>query len=203
MPQYWFIVEALLALAAQRKGAAARKPFTRADLRTWSDKIGKRPAGAQHALDHLERCGMIRRASEELQTKGLIRYLVTPEGAAAAGAAADERKRQALSVAGAKASHPRPAGSFCARLWALLRLRTTITAPEAAATLIDAGENVSTATNTASQYLRLWASAHPDAVQRSKRRAMHESQRYVLVKDLGPTPPVATNSKKARGGAVA
>lgn len=202
MPQYWHIVEALLALHKQAKGGKV-PAFNRADLRAWSDKIRARPTSAQLALDHMERSGFVRRVKVEpgKAKQGMCSYAATPEGMAAAKAAYDSWKHAALSAAGAKASRPRQAAAFAARLWSLLRMRKSITPPEAAATLVDAGDNVATATGTASQYLRSWSAGHPEAIQISKQRGARGALRYVLVKDLGPVPPVTT--KKARGGATA
>jgi hypothetical protein len=206
MPQYWFIVEALLVLYERLKDS--RKPFTRDNLRAWSEKFQQRPAGVQQALDHLERCGMVRRLprapAEKPLKPGMVRFALTAEGAAAASGAADARRRAALSSAGTKANRnrPRDAGAFITRLWALLRMRVTLSSAEAAATLVDAGEDVRKAATTASKYMRSWARLYPDAVQISKLRESGGGMRFVLVKDLGPTAPVIPNTR-ARGGAAA
>jgi hypothetical protein len=204
MPQYWFVVAALLALAARGKTDAGR-PFTRADLRAWSDNIRKRPAGAQHALDHLERAGLIRRvhvAPGELPPPpGLVRYVLTPEGAAAAKAADAERVRAARAAGCIKGnkSRPRQQDSFVVRLWALFRMRKALTGPEAAETLVDAGQDVRRAARTAGQYLRCWQAMHPNAIQVAAQR-LAGAYRFVLVQDLGPQAPVIPN-ELARGGA--
>jgi hypothetical protein len=212
MPQYWFIVEALVALAAHRKDA--RKPFTRADLKAWSKRFGERPSGVQQALDHLERCGMVRRLagapSDRPLKPGTWRYVLTAEGAAAAKAAREARGRAAMSRGGTKANktRPRDTSSYTARLWSLLRMRRTLTAADAAATLVDAGDDVIKAARTASKYLRGWARLHPAAVQISAQRCRTGGFRFVLVQDLGPEAPVipkppAIPNKRAQGGAVA
>jgi hypothetical protein len=212
MPQYWFIVEALLALAAHRKDPA--KPFTHADLKAWSKRFRERPSGVQQALDHLERCGMVRRLagapSDKPLKPGTWRYQLTPEGAAAAKAAREAHGRAAMSRGGTKANttRPRDSTSFAARLWSLLRMRRTLTAAAAAATLVDAGEDVIQAARTASKYLRLWVRLHPAAVQISAQRCRTGGFRFVLVEDLGPKAPVTTKpptmtNKRAQGGAAA
>lgn len=206
MPQYWFIVEALLVLYERLKDS--RKPFTRDKLLAWSEKFRARPTGVQQALDHLERCGMVRRLprapGEKPLKPGTVRFVLTAEGAAAASGAADARRRTALSSAGTKAnrSRPRDAGAFITRLWALLRMRVTLSAAEAAATLVDAGEDVRKGAATASKYMRSWARLYPHAVQISKQREASGGMRFVLVKDLGPTAPVIPNTR-AQGGAAA
>ncbi len=207
MPQYWFIVEALLALAAHPKAAA--KAFTRAELRSWSQRLKERPTGVQQALDHLQRCGMVRRLagapSDQPLKPGTWRYRLTPEGAAAARAAADTHRHATLSAAGKKGNQARARSktSYSARVWALLRMRRTLSAPEAAAVLTDVGDDVRKAANAASQYLRRWADSHPEAIQVSKQRGANGAHRYVLIKDLGPVAPIATPPNKARGGAAA
>jgi hypothetical protein len=206
MPQYWFIVEALVTLGAHRKGVS--KPFTPLDLKRWSEQFGKRPAGVRHALDHLERCGMVRRIPRPADAKpakqGAWTYLLTPEGAAAALAARDARARAGMSrgCTNANQAKPRDKSSFTARLWALLRMRTTLTAAEAAATLVDAGADVAKVTRTASTYMRTWVRLHPKAIQISAQCGANGAYRFVLVKDLGPEGPVISN-KRLQGGAAA
>ncbi len=186
---------------------ASKVPFARADLVAWSTKFAQRKGAPGQALDHLMHAGLIRRVVGEVegqraQKSGLHRYQLTAEGMAAAAAAAQARKHALLSAAGAKASRPRDSRSFGARLWRLLRMRQTLTAPEAAETLVDAGGDVDRASATAAHYLRLWTAAHPQEIQLSKQQGARGAQRYVLVKDLGPVPPVTTGTKKARGGAT-
>ncbi len=207
MPQYWFIVEALVALAAHLK--VASKAFTRADLQGWSKRFGERPTGVQQALDHLERCAMVRRLAGVPADKplkpGTLRYQLTTEGAAAATAAAETHQHALHSAAASRRNQTRARSktSFAARLWALLRMRRTLTAPEAAATLVDAGGDVAKAANTAAHYLTRWQSLRPKAIQISKQRGVRGTRRFVLVEDLGPTAPVATPTVQAQGGAAA
>lgn len=205
MPQYWYMIEALVALGRHQRSAATT--FTRADLIAWSEKLKDRRTAAQMALDHLALSGLVRRVTRSEGAppvkQGSWCYRLTTEGMAAAKEAYKAWKHQALSAAGAKASRPRSSVSFGSRLWALFRMRKTLSPAEAAATLVDAGANVARATNTASQYLRRWSQMHPEAIQVSKQRATKGAFRFVLVQDLGPVPPVTTAPKKAQGGAVA
>ena len=207
MPQYWFVVEALAVLYSHLK--ASRAAFTRDQLKAWSPRFQERPTGAQHALDHLERCAMVRRLTGTPAAKplkqGAWRYQLTTAGAVMATAAAETQRHARMSAAGKKGAQARTRSqdSFAARLWALFRMRRTITAPEAAATLVDAGGDVPKAANAAAQYLGRWSRLHPDAIQTSKQRGPRGARRFVLVRDLGPIAPAATPPiAKAHGGAA-
>lgn len=207
MPQYWFIAEALVTLHAHCRRSAGH--FTRDHLKAWSEKFRERPTGVQHAIDHLERCGMVRRApgvaDEKRPKPGVTRFILTAEGAAAAKAAAQAHHYAGLSAAAKKgaAMRPRPKGTFAAKLWALFRMRRAITAAEAAATLVDAGANVATGVRTASQYLRLWARLCPQHIQVSKQKGPAGAYRFVMVADFGPHAPAVTTPTGPEGGATA
>lgn len=205
MPQYWYVVAALVALGRQVREAS--KPFTRVELRRWSADIDARPRSAPLALQQLESAGLLRKVNRtaEDQPAALLnapRYVITTEGKAAAEVAYTAWKRKALSEAGAKATRVRSRDSLCNRLWLLFRMRRTLTGAEAAETLVDAGEDVGRVSNMAARYLRQWSLSVPDAVQCSKKRGPHGAMRYVMVKDLGPQAPVITPTPKAQGGAV-
>lgn len=200
MPQIWFMVEALIALARYRRDG--KKPFTRADLRAWSEKIKARPKAAQHALDHLEACSLLRRGKPEgvvLRSPGLVSYMLTPEGRAAAIAAQDTQYRAENAVRGLQEP-----GSFDSRVFALLRMRRALTGPEAASTLVDAGGDVKGTAKRASALLRSWSEVYPDAIKVGEQR-FQGAVRYVLVKEIQPAAPALTTTKKnaARGGAIA
>lgn len=202
MPQYWHVVEALVALARHKIGAGKR--FTRAQLAAWSEKLAGRPRAAQMAIEFMAASGMVRRVPKDSDQKlkpGTWCYQVTPEGAAASKAAHDAylHEARAAGCRNGNANRPRNAGSFSARLWVLLRLRKTLTAPEAAATLVDAGGNVRRAAATAVLYLRAWSRMHPDAIQVGAKRVAG-SWRFVLIRDLGPEAPVIPNKSRAPGG---
>lgn len=199
MPQYWHMVEALVVLGRHARTASAI--FTRADLVAWCAAFQQRPTGAQLALNHLSLTGMVRRIPRPVGAKpvrsGAWTYMLTAEGAIAAKAARDARAREAMSQGckNANAARHRATSSFVARLWALFRMRTTLTAAEAAATLLDAGEDVEIATRTASTYLRAWTRLYPHAIKVSAKQEARGAYRFVLVLDLGPEAPVITGKR--------
>jgi hypothetical protein len=193
MPQYWHMVEALVMLARNVRSVSAT--FTRADLVAWSQAFKERPTAAQPALDHLAASGFVRRVPRPADAKptraGTWTYTLTASGLVAAKAAREARARDARAQGMRKvnAARPRATSSFSARLWSLLRMRTALSAADAAQTLVDAGGDVDVATRTASTYLRAWARAFPDAVKVSAKPEARGAYRFVLVRDLGPTPP--------------
>jgi hypothetical protein len=194
MPQYWHTVEALVVLAKHVRSTSAT--FTRANLVAWSKAFQERPRSAQHALNLLAAGGLVRRIPRPADAKpaksGTWTYVITADGLVAAKAARAARARTAMveGVRKANASRPRATSSFVAKLWSLLRMRTTLTAADAAQTLVDAGADVERATRTASTYLRAWARLHPDAIKVSAKTETRGAYRFVLVRDLGPNPPV-------------
>jgi hypothetical protein len=188
---YWYITEAFLVLGKNAKDTSVT--FGKADLIRWSSKFPARKIGAQMALDQFLKVGMARLIGDTPVRKGRRVYALTSEGIAAAKAACEARW-SAGRVLGGKHSNltrERLTDTFVRKLWALLRMRQSLTGPEAAATLVDAGGDVKTATRTASQYLRNWSLVHPDAIQVSKQKVGH-AYRFVLTKDLGPEPPVVS-----------
>jgi hypothetical protein len=189
----WHTAEALVALYKHRRGDG-KTPFTRADLLAWSENFAARPKAAQVALDHLQRIGMVRTvtaATEATAAKkpGLHRFIVTREGLVAAKAADDARLSAIRAASCTKGNKARPRGEFITRLWALFRMRKSLTGTEAAETLVDAGDDVKRAARTAAMYLRCWVAMHPEHIQISSKR-VGGSFRYVLLKDLGPEAPV-------------
>lgn len=197
MRQFWYIVEALLALARHRR--SGKKPFTRMDLREWSERIGRRPRAAQIALDHLEACGLVRRGKPEGEStkQGAWTYMLTPEGRAAAIAAEEARDLEERLI-----SALRDTGSLDARVFALLRARRALTGPEAAETLVDAGDDVKAAGKRAAACLRAWSQLFPNAIQPSAQRVAG-AIRYVMVADVNPLASRAKKTTHARGGAIA
>lgn len=79
-------------------------------------------------------------------------------------------------------------GSLHRRLWNLFRIRKTITTEDATSLLADAGEDTNSIQESIRTYLRHWRQSRPDAVQVSSKR-INGFVRYVLVKDIGATPP--------------
>lgn len=202
MAHFWHVAEALLALWKHRRDGS---PFTRSELVAWSEKLAARPRAAQAAIDHLADVGLLRRlsnqAGEPILRQGVYRYALTPEGRAAAKAA-HEAVIQAARVEGqrrAVANRAPDPTTFQSRLWNLFRVRKVLTGPEAAETLVDAGQNVARAAITAARCLRCWHALHPQAIQVSAQRA-GAAHRFVMVQDLGPVAPVIPRTL-ARGGA--
>jgi hypothetical protein len=193
MPQYWHMVEALVMLARHVRSTSTT--FTRAELVAWSPAFQERPTGAQHALNHLAAGGFVRRIPRPVNVKwarnGTWTYTLTAEGLVAAKAAREARAREARAQGMRKvnATRPRATSCFAARLWSLLRMRTALSAADAAQTLVDAGADVERATRTASSYLRAWARSYPDAIKVSAKPEPRGAYRFVLVRDLGPTAP--------------
>ncbi len=86
-------------------------------------------------------------------------------------------------------------GAFAKRLWALLRIRMSLTAMGAAELLTDAGDNVRNTYEAARLYLNAWATARPELVQVAKKR-INGRKLFVLVRDLGPQVPNVTPRKR-------
>lgn len=194
----WVTSAVLVALAARlvHKGGT----FTSADLRAWVPGI-KVQAQCKSAAATLQRCGFVTSEMRlDKHGKSYARYTVTAEGEAAIKAVAGGQRH----ASGPKGPHQanRTVGSqtFAARLWALLRARGMLDGETAAATLVDAGQDVATAASTARRYLARWAST--GAVMASRKREANGCKRFVLVNDCGPTPPAWTPKARARAGAM-
>ncbi len=199
--ELWYVGAAMVALG--RNLAQARRSFTYADLRAWSDELAKRPRAAWHAVEALRAHGLVTKGERPQRRVATNQFFVlTPDGIAAAQAArAAQAKASRARSARALSDARRGDSGFADRLWSLLRMRRQLTPDEAAGTLVDVGDDTARATATASCYLRAWAKAHPEAIQRSVRRINH-FHRYILVQDLGPQKP-AVSRKGAQGGAAA
>lgn len=190
----WTSAAVLVALAA--RGFTSGKRFTNKELREWVPqlKVGRR---FKHAVETLVDNAFI--TSERLPfidaADMLVRYTVTKTGAEAVKAAAGG----ALRKSGPKGPHTKDRAvaptTFAARLWALMRARQMLDTETAAATLVDAGDDVAKAAKTAQRYLARWAST--GALTESKHRMPGGCKRYVLVKD-SPTPPAWTSKAVAR-----
>jgi hypothetical protein len=191
MSQYWYITEAFLVLGKNAKDSSVT--FSKADLIRWSSNFPGRKIGAQMALDQFLKVGMARLVGDTPVRKKQRLYALTPEGIAAAKAACEARWNAGRSLGGKHSNQTRErlTDTFVRKLWALFRMRQSLTGQEAAATLVDAGGDVTTATRTAFQYLRNWSLVHPEAIQVSKKR-VGRAYRFVLTKDLGPEPPVVS-----------
>lgn len=187
----WTSAAVLVALAA--RGFTAGKRFTNKELREWVPQL-KTGHRFKHAVETLVDNAFI--SSERVVTTDLIvKYTVTKTGAEAIKAAASG----ALRKSGPKGPHTKDRAiaptTFAARLWALMRARQMLDTETAAATLVDAGDDVAKAAKTAQRYLARWAST--GALTESKHRMPSGCKRYVLVKD-SLTPPAWTPKAVAR-----
>ena len=122
-------------------------------------------------------------------------YTITAAGARAIAAAARGETIRSGPKGPLATARKRPAATFNARLWALLRARRVIDGGSAAETLVDAGEDVTAAARTAAIYLQRWADA--GALQECEQRLPRGRKRFVLIKD-SPEPPVWTAKDRAR-----
>jgi hypothetical protein len=191
MPQCWYITEAFLVLGKNAKNTGVT--FTKADLIGWSSNFPGRKIGAQMALDQFLKLGMARLVGDTPVRKKQRVYALTAEGIAAAKAACDARWQAGRALGGKNSNQTRERlrDTFVRKLWALFRMRQSLTGQDAAATLVDAGGDVKSATRTAAQYLRHWSLVHPEAIQVSAKKVGH-ANRFVLTKDLGPEPPAVS-----------
>ncbi len=190
----WTSAAVLVAMAA--RGLGKGSTFTSTQLRAWVPGLreGNRFKRAMATLE-ANQFVTFRMHTEPGNAQSHAVYTVTPTGAEAIKAAASGVVRKS----GPKGPHGKnrvvPPNTFAARLWALMRARQMLDTATAAATLVDAGQDVDTAAKTAQRYLARWASTGALAV--SKQRLACGCKRYVLVKD-SPTPPAWTDKAKAR-----
>lgn len=195
----WVTAAVLCALAARELKAGA--VFHGRDLASW---VRRRLDDAQrnHATTRLIALGFLTHRLCLVDGEREMAYTVTADGAAAIAEAARGHVRRS----GPKTTRTvAPAGpqTFAGRLWALLRIRRILSAPEAAELLVDAGGPVATRAKTARRYLARWATT--GAVGRSPKRTncvgtSNGEVRFVLLID-SPAPPqwcrVARESRAA------
>lgn len=176
------IVRAITALAGTV--ATQGRPWTLRDLATWS-AIG-RGAYCRLVVGELERAGLAepiiddpasRVRTGRAKPQAEPRWRLTPAGRAAVRAAA-------------------ATDSFEHRVWRLLRIRSVLTASDAAECLVDAGGDVTRAERAAVQILARWHRLAPSVVGVSVRQVGGQ-RRYVLVRDIGELPPIAAEPKGA------
>lgn len=194
----WTSAAVLVALAA--RGFTAGQQFMSGQLRSWVPQLQKSHR-LKHAVETLKDNGFIssRMQTEPGSAQSQAVYTVTTTGAEAIKAAASGTVRKS----GPKGPHGKrravPPSTFAARLWALMRARQMLDTETAAATLVDAGQDVAKAAKTAQRYLARWSSTGALAV--SKQRMPGGCKRYVLLKD-SPEPPAWTEKAKARAAAT-
>lgn len=194
----WITGRALAALA--QRGLREGDRFTSRDLMAWVPELSGRP-NAWSVSKPLVAMGFVTASvacseTEPGQTHGT--YTLTRAGAQAIAAAA----AGARFASGPRGPHGKnrsvPRAAFVSRLWALLRARQMLDTDSAAALLVDAGDDaaVRRAAATAKRYFHRWAQL--GVVQESARRLPNGCKRWVLIKDVGPTPPAWTPKARAR-----
>jgi hypothetical protein len=203
MSTRWVTASALKALAAQRKRAG--EEFTAGELALWT-RSELTPDQRVHASTRLCGLGFVRHHAEIILGERVDVYTITDDGAAAIQAAAQGEVRKS-GPKDTRAPNPVRPDDLSSRLWTLLRMRKVLDTDAAARTLCDAGDDFERMRATVGKTLRRWEMAVPDAVQASQRRVpvagqskmSNGAKRYVLVKDLGPTPPRWRPVLKAKG----
>lgn len=182
MTMSWFTG---LALCALGEHARPGKPFTVRHLAGWAPPFAARIGYAKLALQDLRRRGLVELAQPTaiLRQHQLdsARWLLTVDGHVLARSVLQEHPNAALGDATALA----------ARLWALLRIRRSLTSAQAAAVLLDAGQGDAVRMQRQiADILRGWARTVPHAL---KLRAVPQDgcKCYVLVVTIGRrAPPV-------------
>ena len=176
----WFTA---LALCALGEHARPSRPFTARDLARWSPVFAARPGYAKLALQALRRQALAEPVEpyayvrqHQLETE---RWLLTADGHVLARSVAQEHP-------GATPADP---AALPTRLWALLRIRRSLTSAQAAAVLLDAGQaGAARMQRQIADCLRGWSQTMPHAV---KLRAVPQDgcKCYVLVAAVGRRPP--------------
>ena len=191
-PAFWFIPLILLALG--RQFARRARPFTESELLAWAPDLGALRT-VRTACQTLQRSGLLERAPDVVP-EGKCRptnphtWQLTANGREACRAAVQAAAKQARIATRKVHNRQRIGSTLYGRLWNLLRNRKQLTPEEAVTTLADAGNETRALQNSVSRYLRGWQTFMPEHIQVSARR-VNGFKRYVVVKDLAPTPPPA------------
>lgn len=192
-PAGWFIPVVMIGLARQM--GRDPKPFTSSELYGWLPELGSSRV-ARLACTMLKQRGVLAQAPHAVPD-GMRRpanpqtWQLTEDGLEICRATLQAAVRKANGEALAARNRQQPKGhTLRHRLWALLRIRTALTSEDALAVLADAGQDTSTLQRRISKQLREWSIVCPNAVQISAKR-VDGRIRYVLVQDLGATPPEA------------
>ncbi|KLN57640.1 hypothetical protein VPARA_11530 [Variovorax paradoxus] len=191
----WFVGAALIALGQHRAGDTTT-PFSAADLARWVPAYPK-PSTPMLAIKVLTTHEYVTQVPLTGFPPPCIRpvnyWLLTPAGAEAAKAALQSDR--ALHPAAYGANTPQAAvDPFALRVWSLLRIRKALTADEAASLLSDAGDDIPATRSQIGALLLAWSRSAPKAVQISAKR-VNGFKRYVLLIDLGSSPPAAPAKK--------
>jgi len=186
---HWYVAVALVALGKHLPGDT-KTPFNAADLARWVSTYPK-PATAMLAINSLVRVEYLVRVPEATVHSAFLTpicsWRLTAAGAEAA-AAALKTDRAVNPAAYGGITPGAPIDPLAARLWSLLRIRRALTADEAASVLTDAGDDIAAARSQLGTLLLAWSRRFPEALQISKKR-MGKFKRFVLLVDLGGTPP--------------
>lgn len=189
---FWFMPVALAELGRVR--CRYPRPFTARELLEWAPEL-RTPRTARMACEAMQRGGFLTVApipatpNVHRPKNPVLLWSLTPDGMVACKVAMQEQASQARSVSVSKHNAQRAYPSALRnRAWALLRIRQSLTAQEAAGVLADAGDDVGGMERVLGKYLLQWEQARPDAIQVSARR-VNRFKRYVLVKDIGNLPP--------------
>ncbi|MDD2711391.1 MAG: hypothetical protein PHU77_00585 [Simplicispira sp.] len=202
-PAFWFMPVAMVTLA--RHLSRTPRAFTASELLAWAPELGK-PSTTRYACLTLQHRGILQIAPSVAPSGGRKptnpqTWQLTPDGMLACKAALHETAKLSRSATLKARNLERAlAGTLYLRLWSLLRIRKALTAPEAVGLLADAGDDMAAKLRSVRNYLHRWYRARPDAIQISARR-VDSYQRYVLVQDIGPMPPLAPIKKKQEAAA--
>jgi hypothetical protein len=189
----WTSAALLVALVA--RNFKAGQSFTSAMARGWVPQL-KEGRRLKHAIETFTDNGWV--TSRMVLYRGahtMAEYTLTKVGGEAVKGAASGPPHKSGPKGPHKQDRQVPAGTFAARLWALMRARRMLDTETAASTLVDAGDDVATASKTAQRYLARWASTGAIAV--SAKREANGCKRYVLQIDT-PNPPAWTPRARAR-----
>ena len=186
--QPWFIGAALRALGKQVHNTA--RTFTARELAGWDSGLTERPGLAKMALKRMHNHLMVAPVPASATTASAAvrseqQWCLTTKGLATCRAVVQAQPGAAM---------PDP-NALSTKLWSLLRIRRRLTSDEAACHLVDAGDpqELIRTQRTIAGYLRAWSEQFPDAVKVAAQREAG-CKRYVMVKDLGVTPPPTKGS---------
>lgn len=190
-PTGWFIPVTMIGLARQM--GRNPRPFTSTELHGWLPELGSSKV-ARLACAMLKQRGVLAQAPHAVPD-GMRRptnpqtFQLTENGLQICRETMQAAARKANAEALQAHNERQPKGhTLRYRLWSLLRIRTTLTSEDAVSVLADAGQETCTLQRRISRQLRTWSIDYPNAVQLSTKR-VEGRLRYVLVQDLGPTPP--------------
>lgn len=180
------MADALAALGSKGRATSGMLPWTPPELQQWAAM--PKAMTARLAACWLVEAGMAVHlpSSAPKREHGHAKFRLTMKGVDAAHT--ELARRAAQRKAQRRREKALDPDGLPMKLWRLLRIRTVLTAADAAQCLVDAGDDVASTERAASQYLRRWHQLAPQAVALSAHRVGGQ-RRYVLQRDLGPQPP--------------